>query len=72
MGTNRHDAPTGVLNETSMTIHKREAGTKGFTTLCGQSYHLDCGQLQKVQLNQAIKELNADKCGRCFEDGRGY
>jgi len=63
---------TGVLNKTSMTIHKRETGTEGFKTLCGQSYHLDRGQLQKIRVNEGIEERGAEKCGRCFEDGRGY
>jgi len=62
----------GILNETSMTIHKHEVGAADFQTLCGQTYHLEHGQLREIQVRQATEKLNADKCGRCFEDGRGY
>lgn len=62
----------GILNETSMTIHKHELGGADFQTLCGQTYRLGHGQLQKIQVERATEELNAEKCGRCFEDGRGY
>lgn len=63
---------SGILNETSQTIHKQELGTGDFQTLCGQTYHLDHGQVRKIQIEQATKEFDVDKCGRCFEDGRGY
>lgn len=67
----RKDA-SGVLNETTMTIHKRKAGAAGLQTLCGQTYHLNHEQLRSIQIKQAAEILNADKCGNCFEDGRGY
>jgi len=62
----------GILNETSMTIHKHEVGTAEFQTACGQTYHLDHGQLQKIEVERATDEFGAEKCGRFFEDGRGY
>ncbi|WP_338740154.1 hypothetical protein [Haloplanus salilacus] len=62
----------GILNETSMTIHKHAMGAEKFQTLCGQTYHLDRGQLRTMQVERATEELDAEKCGRCFEDGRGY
>jgi hypothetical protein len=62
----------GILNETSMTVHKNDVGAADFHTLCGQTYHVEHGQLRMIQIEQATEEFNADKCGRCFEDGRGY
>jgi hypothetical protein len=55
-----------------MTIHKHEMGAADFQTVCGQTYHVEHGQLRMVPVNQATDEHDADKCGRCFEDGRGY
>ncbi len=62
----------GILNETSMTIHKHEMGAADFQTVCGQTYHVEHGQLRMIRVKQATEEFDADKCGRCFEDGRGY
>jgi hypothetical protein len=62
----------GILNETRMTIHKHEMGAEEFQTLCGLTYHLEHGQLQTVQIGRAINEFDAEKCGRCFDEGRGY
>lgn len=72
MGTIQREDARGILNETAMTIHKRETGAEGFQTVCGQTCHLERGQLRKIRVEQATGELDADKCGRCFEDGRGY
>lgn len=63
---------SGILNETSMTIHKHAIGGGEFQTLCGQTYHLDRGQLRAIRVKRATEEFDAEKCGRCFEDGRGY
>jgi hypothetical protein len=63
---------SGILNETSKTIHKHEGGAAEFQTLCGQTYHLDHGQLRMIQVERASKDFDAEKCGNCFEDGRGY
>lgn len=62
----------GILNETRMTIHKRKTGGPDLQTLCGQTCHLNHEQLQNIQIRQAAEKLNADKCGSCFDDGRGY
>jgi hypothetical protein len=61
----------GVLNETSMTIHKHKIGAADLQTVCGQVYHIEHGQLRIVQVDEATQETDADKCGRCFEEGRG-
>lgn len=72
MSNTRQEDVRGILNETSRTIHKHEMGTEDFQTLCGQTYHLDHGQLRMIQVEQATEKFDAEKCGRCFEDGRGY
>ncbi len=72
MSNTRQENMSGILNETSMTIHKQEMGAEDFQTLCGQTYHLEQGQLQRIQVTRASEQLGAEKCGRCFEDGRGY
>jgi hypothetical protein len=72
MSNTQQEDVRGVLNETSRTIHKHEMGAEDYRTLCGQSYHLDRGQLRMIQVKQATERFDAEKCGRCFEDGRGY
>lgn len=62
----------GILNETSKTIHKHRRGTGEFQTLCGQTYRLEHRQLREIEIAQATEEFDAEKCGRCFDDGRGY
>lgn len=62
----------GILNETSMTIHRHRTGAEGFQVSCGQTYHLNRGQLRAIQVERATEEFDVQKCGRCFEDGRGY
>ena len=62
----------GILNETSMTIHKHETGAADLQTACGQTYHVEHGQLRKLPVVEATEEHSATRCGRCFEDGRGY
>jgi hypothetical protein len=68
----RHEEVPGILNETSMTIHRHEMGAVEFRTACGQTYHVEHGQLREVPVDRATEELGARKCGRCFEEGRGY
>ncbi|MFB6228462.1 MAG: hypothetical protein ABEH88_07850 [Halobacteriales archaeon] len=72
MDTTRNEGVRGILNETSMTIHKHEMGAADFQTVCGQTYHVEHGQLRMIPVDQATEEHDADKCGRCFENGRGY
>lgn len=61
----------GVLDETSMKIHKHERGAADFQTVCGQIYHVEHGHLRIIQVTQGTEKFDADKCGRCFDDGRG-
>jgi hypothetical protein len=72
MSDNQGENLRGILNETSMTIHRHETGAEDFETSCGQTYHLQRGQLRTIQITRATEEVGAEKCGRCFEDGRGY
>jgi hypothetical protein len=72
MSKTQQEGVRGVLNETSMTIHKNELGAEDFQTPCGKTYNLDHGQLRTIQVKRATEEFDAEKCGRCFEDGRGY
>lgn len=72
MSDTQQEDVRGILNESRMTIHKHEMGAGDFQTLCGLTYHLEHGQLRMIQVKRAIGEFDADKCGRCFDDGRGY
>lgn len=62
----------GVLNENSRTVHKRRRGQPGYQTECGATAHLSGDHLRRVPLSRVLAEADAEKCGRCFEDGRGY
>lgn len=72
MSNTQQEDVRGIMNETSKTIHKHEIGVGDYRTLCGQSYHLDREQLQIIQIKQATERFDAEKCGRCFDNGRGY
>lgn len=61
-----------VLNEPTRTVHKCEPGASDLHTECGVTHHATPDQLRLVPLEQAASDFNADKCGRCFEDGGGY
>lgn len=67
MDTSQQEVVRGVLNETSMKIHKHERGAADFQTVCGQIYHVEHGHLRMVQVKQDTEEFNADKCTRCFK-----
>lgn len=60
-----------LLNETTRTVHKQERGAASPQAVCGATYHLDPGQLQR-RAEQSPNDFEASKCGRCFEGGRGY
>ncbi len=61
-----------VLNETTKTVHKHEIGKSDLQTECGVTYHLEPDQLRLTTITQATADIGAEKCGRCFDDGRGY
>lgn len=62
----------GLLNETTMTVHRKEPGASQLSSACGHTYHVEHGQLQEIAVNRALVQLNATKCGVCFDSGRGY
>lgn len=62
----------GVLNETTMTLHKQNPGTDGFQTPCGHVFHVAEERLRVVEIAHVTEEYSASKCGQCFEDGGGY
>jgi hypothetical protein len=45
-----------------MTIHKHEMGAADFQTVCGQTYHIEHGQLRMIPIQQATDEFDATKC----------
>jgi hypothetical protein len=62
----------GVLNETTRTVHELRAEEPRLRTECGVANHLEGEQLRKVSVDRATRELDASKCGRCFDDAGGY
>lgn len=70
MDDSQQEVVRGVLNETSKKIHKHERGAADFQTVCGQIYHVEHGQLRMIQVKQGTEAVDADKCERCFENGR--
>lgn len=62
----------GILNEYTNTVHKHETGTADLHTPCGVTHNINPDQLRAISVHQATTEYDANKCGRCFEDGGGY
>lgn len=62
----------GVLNQHTETIHKHEWGAPDLHTVCGATYNLDADGLRQIPVEQAVTDVDASKCGRCFDDGGGY
>ncbi len=60
-----------LLNETTRTVHKQERGARSPQAVCGVTYHLDPDQLQ-TRAEESAGDINASKCGRCFDAGGGY
>ncbi len=55
-----------------MTVHRRAPGTPEFETVCRLTCYVNPENLRKTDVDQALTEINASKCGRCFEGGGGY
>jgi len=62
----------GVLNETTRTVHKHEAGGSDFETECGATHRLSPDNLNVVSVTSASSATGVDRCGRCFDDAGGY
>lgn len=61
-----------ILNEVTKTVHTPKTGTADLHADCGVTHHLDPDQLRTMPVTKAVSDHDAIKCGRCFEDGRGY
>ena len=62
----------GVLNETTLTVHRRKAGASGPRSQCGLTYHLSPDKLHVVSIETVSSNADVTKCGCCFEDAGGY
>lgn len=62
----------GVLNETTMTVHKHESGKSDFQSACGATADLSHDSLRMVPIGKASSDTTIARCGRCFEDAGGY
>lgn len=62
----------GVLNETTNKIHKYESGRSDFQTSCGATSHVAHEHLRLIPVERAVSDADANRCGRCFDDGGGY
>jgi len=61
-----------VLNETTKTVHKHETSAATLHTECGVTHNLDPDRLELITDDSPVTDHDAQKCGRCFEDGGGY
>lgn len=61
-----------VLNEITNTVHKHELGEADFQTTCGAISTVAHENLRMTSIESPAAPADASKCGRCFEDGRGY
>lgn len=62
----------GILNETTMTLHRRASGIGEFQTPCGHLYNVAQERLRIVDVPDVADDRETSKCGQCFEDGGGY
>ena len=72
MKTFQNRERSGVLNTTTMTLHKQETGMSNFQTPCGHLSHVAQEGLQIVDIKRVENEYNMSRCGQCFEDSGGY
>ncbi len=62
----------GVLNTTTNTVHKHRDRKVTATTACGATRHVADERLDRIDVDRALSDRQASKCGRCFSDGGGY
>lgn len=67
-----HTTMEGVLNESTNTVHRRKIETPNPASVCGATDYVNRDRLRTTTVKQAIAHRDANKCGRCFEDGGGY
>lgn len=63
---------SGILHETTRTLHKQESGIGEFQTPCGHLYHVAQEKLRIVEIPTGTNKHHMSKCGQCFEEGGGY
>ncbi|MFB6299665.1 MAG: hypothetical protein ABEH65_05330 [Halobacteriales archaeon] len=56
----------------TLTIHKQETGAADLHTECGHTHYVDPDGLRMIAVERAMEELDASKCGECFDEGGGY
>jgi hypothetical protein len=62
----------GILNEYTNTIHRHQTGAPALHAACGVTHDLAVDQLRVISIERASTDYDADRCGRCFDDGGGY
>ncbi|MFB6136401.1 MAG: hypothetical protein ABEJ04_06545 [Halobacteriaceae archaeon] len=72
MNRARGEATSGVLNETTNTVHKHETEGSEFETECGLTHHVAPERLRKVPVERAVASERTSRCGRCFSEAGGY
>jgi hypothetical protein len=72
MPITRDTERSGILNETTMTLHKRETGTADPQTPCGHTYHVAHERLRIVEIETVTEDREVTRCGQCFDDAGGY
>lgn len=60
-----------LLNHATLTVHRKEAEREALEAVCGATTHVNADHLSETTVTEAI-DGDAEKCGRCFEDGGGY
>lgn len=64
----------GLMNANTATVHKRDADASAPRSECGVvgSKEFTGGEVYEVEVEEAASRPSVARCGRCFEDGRGY
>lgn len=68
------ETPTRLLNEATNTLHRPAATTSRNTSECGALRRVTDDQITVIEESETALEQdrNIARCGRCFDDGRGY
>lgn len=62
----------GVVNTHTKTVHRHERGRTPLATRCGLTNHVNPARLRRTWIERATDEVDASRCGSCFEDAGGY
>ena len=72
MATARNETKRGVLNETTMTVHRRKPGAADIHTVCGHTYHVERGRLRLVDVAQITEATNTTRGGTSVVERRRH